>query len=109
MAELSRIHWEALGASLPLSIRKPYTGRRLQLRAWAGEAWRSHLFPRVFIYRGWEGWEPQGEEPYEWSHIRYESCWKLDASWLGWAFELMPTYQGRLSYQNKLPVDYWIN
>ena len=73
------------------------------------EAWRSHLFPRVFIYRGWKGWEPQGEEPYEWQTMRYESCWKLDASWMGWTFELMPTYQGRLSYQNKLPVDYWIN
>lgn len=107
MAEISRIHWEALGASLPLSFRKPNTGRRLTLRAWAGEAWRSSLIPRVLIYRGYRGFEPQGDGWQEWHCYRYESCWKLDASWLGWAFELMPTYHGQLSYQNGLPIDYW--
>ena len=45
MAELSRIHWDSLGTSVPLSLSKPYTGRRLTLRAWAGEAWRSSCCP----------------------------------------------------------------
>ena len=28
------------------------------------------------------------------------SCWKLDASWLGYGVELMPTFQGRLRYSS---------
>ena len=107
MAELSRVHWEALGASLPPFPAQAFHRSQAHLQGLGRGGLRSHLFPRVFVYRGWKGWEPQGEEPYEWETMRYESCWKLDASWLGWAFELMPTYQGRLSYQNKLPVDYW--
>lgn len=96
MAELARIHWEALGASLPLSLRRPNTGRRLTFRAWAGQAWASHLLPRVYIYRGFRGWEPCGNWRDEWSSYRFESCWKVDCSWLGWALELMPTYTGPL-------------
>ena len=45
MAELSRIHWDSLGTSVPLLSVKPYTGRKLTFRAWAGEAWRSSLLP----------------------------------------------------------------
>ena len=104
MAELSRIHWDSLGTSVPLSFRRPFTGRKLTLRAWAGEAWRSSLLPRVLIYRGYRGFEPQGDGWEEWEMYRYESCWKLDASWLGYGFELMPTFQGRLMYASGVPV-----
>ena len=104
MAELATIRWDSLGTSVPLSFRKPFTGRRLTFRAWAGEAWRSSLLPRLYLYRGYRGFEPQGDGWEEWSVYRYESCWKLDASWLGWGFELMPTFQGRLMYASGVPV-----
>ena len=104
MAELSRIHWESLGTSVPLSFRRPFTGRRLTFRAWAGEAWRSSLLPRVLVYRGFRGFEPQGDGWEEWHCYRYESCWKLDCSWLGYGFELMPSFQGRLRYASGAPV-----
>ena len=104
MAELATIRWDSLGTSVPLSFRKPYTGPRLTFRAWAGQAWRSHLFPRVYLYRGFRGFEPAGEGHNEWLVYRYESCWKLDASWFGWGFELMPTFQGRLMHSSGVPV-----
>ena len=104
MAELATVRWDSLGTSVPLSFRRPYTGRRLTLRAWAGTAWRSHLLPRVFIYRGYRGFEPCADGWDEWQIYRYESCWKLDASWMGWGFELMPTFQGRMRYISGAPV-----
>jgi len=100
MAELATVSRDFIPGHIPLIPWNPHTGPRLTVRAWVGKSWGYRLIPHVSIYRGYKGLEPVDESWKGPTYHRWESCWKVDLSWLGWAFEAMPCYQGRL-------IDHW--
>ena len=69
MAELSRIHWDSLGAGAPSYQAIHRSQAHLEGLGWGSSI---PLLPRVLIYRGYRGYEPQGDGWEEWSIYRYE-------------------------------------
>ena len=104
MACLSYVEAQWLPKPLALVPRRPLTGPRLVLRGWAGICQQRTKLPRLDLFKGWEGWEPQNTFGREGDTCRFETCWLVSFQWFGRGFELMPAYQGRLCWPDEVPL-----
>jgi hypothetical protein len=104
MACVTYVQAQWLPQPLALVPSRRLTGPRLALRGWAGKCQQKTKLPRLDLFKGYEGWEPENTFGREGDTYRYEKCWLVSFQWLGRGFELMPAYQGPLCWPTGEPL-----